>query len=108
LIVESSAYPPSKWGLGIAVQFNGGGADVPSSDQKVLTERFSASEDGLSMIYQYTMEDPVYMSGPFSDETVFTRIAYDDAPMDPYECDLESAQMFSREPGDQALRIGNE
>jgi hypothetical protein len=107
LVVESSGYPPSKWGLGIATQLNGGGADVPSSDQKVLTERFSASEDGLSLLYQYTMEDPVYMSGPFGDESVFARIA-DDAPMDPYECDLESAQMFSRELGDEALRIGEE
>jgi len=108
LIVESSGYPPSKWGLGIATQINGGGADVPSSDQKVLTERFFASEDGLSLLYQYTMEDPVNMSGPFSDESVFARIADDDTPMDPYECDLESAAMFSREPGDEVLRIGDE
>ena len=51
LIVDSRDYPVSKWGLGAATQINGGGADVPSSEQKTLTERFSVSEDALTLIY---------------------------------------------------------
>src|SRR5690606_14042679 len=59
LVVESRDYPPSKWGLGAATQINGGGADVPSSEQKTLMERFSVSDDALTLLYEYTLFDPV-------------------------------------------------
>jgi hypothetical protein len=59
LIVESRDYPASKGGLGIGTQPLGGGADVPSSDQKTVTERYSVSDDGQTLSVEYELEDPV-------------------------------------------------
>jgi hypothetical protein len=105
LVIESRGYPPSRWGLGAATQLNGGGADVPSSEQKTVTERFSVSDDGRKLIYDYTLGDPVYLSHPYERRLEFLRMPAD-TPIYPYECDLESASMFSRGPGDAPLRIG--
>jgi hypothetical protein len=102
LIVESKDYPPSKWGLGAATQINGGGADVPSSAQKVMTERFSTSDDGLELFYDYTLFDPVYMSREHTARVVLQRVA-DDAPMVKYDCNVDSARQFSRAPGQSVL-----
>lgn len=102
LVVESRDYPVSRWGLGAATQINGGGADVPSSEEKTLTERFSTSEDGLTLIYEYTLFDPVYMSEPHNARIEMAR-ASDDAPMVPYDCDVEAASMFSRGAGESLL-----
>jgi hypothetical protein len=103
LIVDSRDYPVSKWGLGAATQINGGGADVPSSEQKVLTERFSVSDDALTLIYEYTLFDPVYMREPHNARIEIARVA-DDSPMYPYNCDADAASMFSRDPGERLLR----
>ena len=46
LVIESNGYPASKWGLGAEVQPFGAGADVPSSAQKTVTERYTVSADG--------------------------------------------------------------
>jgi hypothetical protein len=105
LIVESKDYPPSKWGLGAATQINGGGADVPSSEQKVMTERFSTSDDGLELLYDYTLFDPVYMSREHNARVVLRRVA-DDAPMVKYNCNVDSARQFSRAPGVSVLTPG--
>jgi hypothetical protein len=102
LVVESKDYPPSRWGLGAATQINGGGADVPSSAQKVMTERFSTSDDGLELFYDYTLFDPVYMSGEHTARVVLRRVA-DDAPMVKYDCNVDSARQFSRAPGQSVL-----
>jgi hypothetical protein len=37
---------------------------MPSSTQKKLTERFALSEDGKTLIYSGTLEDPVYLAKP--------------------------------------------
>ena len=97
LIVDSHDYPASDWGLAIAVGTNGGGADVPSSTQKTLTERYSVSEDGLTLTVDYTLTDPVYLAEPYTSSVSLTRVA-DDAPMYDYECELDSAERFSRDP----------
>jgi hypothetical protein len=107
LIVESRDYPPSGWGLGIATHLNGGGADVPSSNQKTVVERYSVSGDGQTLYLDYTLTDPVYMTEPYNGRFELMRVA-DDTPIYPYECDAESAAMFSRQRGDEPLKIGDE
>jgi hypothetical protein len=106
LVIESSGFPASRWGLGAATQLNGGGADVPSSEQKSLVERYSVSADGRTLFYDYTLSDPAYLREPYDHRIEFLRVP-DDTPMYPYECDVESASMFSRDPNDAPLRIGD-
>lgn len=96
LVIESSGFPASRWGLGAATQLNGGGADVPSSTSKTLVERYTVSADGRTLYYDYTLSDPVYLSAPYSHRVEFMRMP-SDTPMYPYNCDPESASMFSRE-----------
>lgn len=96
LVIESSGYPASAWGLGAATQIMGAGADVPSSEQKSVVERFSVSEDGLTLIYEYTVEDPIYLAEPFSHRVEMARLP-DNFEFYPYICDVESASQFSRE-----------
>lgn len=102
VIIESQDYPASKWGLGAATQVLGGGADVPSSPQKKVEEKISASADGLQLYYDYLVFDPVYMSGEYRGRIVLRRAA-DDAPMVPYNCNTDSARQFSRAPGESLL-----
>ena len=96
LVVESSAYPPSGWGLAVAGTTNGAGADVPSSAEKKLTERYSASDDGSRLTVSYTLEDPVYLTEPYSGQVELSRVT-DDEPMHAYDCELDSATRFSRD-----------
>jgi hypothetical protein len=106
VVLESERFPPSRWGLGSATQFLGSGTDIPSSERKKVSERFALSEDGLTLNYAYTLEDPAYLNQPFSGQLAFIRVA-DDTPMYPYDCEEESASMFSRTPNDAELRVGN-
>jgi len=96
LVVDSSGFPPSGWGLGVAGTTNGAGADVPSSAQKKLRERYSISDDGNVLTVQYTMEDPVYLTRAYSNSVDLKRVA-DDSPMYVYACDPENASRFSRD-----------
>jgi hypothetical protein len=105
-VVDSNGLKPSKWGLGADVQPMGNGADVPSSEQKTVRERYSVSPDGRTLILEYTMNDPVYMSEPYTQRVELTRVP-DSTQMYPYECDVESASMWSRTKGDTPLRIGD-
>lgn len=94
LVIESSGYPPSKWGLAIAARPVGNGADVPSSAQKRVIERYSVSQDGQKLVVDYTVEDPVYLTEPYSALREWTRLA-DDAPvLYEYNCETESASRF--------------
>jgi hypothetical protein len=107
LIVDSRDYPASKWGLGIATQPLGGGADVPSSDRKTVIERYSVSDDGQTLFVEYTLEDPVYLDRPYNGRVELTRVP-DSTAMYPYQCDPEAAAMWSRRAGDAPLRVGSE
>lgn len=105
LVVESRGFPASKWGLGAEVQLLGAGADVPSSERKTLTERFTAGSDGRTLVYEFTLDDPAYITKPYSGRVELTRVP-DTAQMYPYECDPESAAMWSRDAKDKPLRVG--
>jgi hypothetical protein len=96
LVIESRAYPASAWGLGAATQIMGAGADVPSSAEKTVVERFSVSPDGLKLTYEYTVNDPVYLAAPFTHRVEWARLP-SDTPIYPYDCDVESASQFSRD-----------
>jgi hypothetical protein len=106
VVIESRNYPPSRWGLGAATQINGGGADVPASAEKTIVETLSVSEDGLELIYDYVLFDPVYMSAEHSARIRMRRVA-DDAPMVPYDCNAAAARQFSRARDESVLSPGN-
>ena len=106
IILESGGYAPSRWGLGSATQKLGGGADMPASQRKTVKERFSVSDDGQTLVYEYTINDPIYLSAPYSDRLELQRIA-DDTPMYDYDCVEEAAAMWSRTAADPGLRIGD-
>jgi len=97
LVIESSGYPDSGWGLATAVDENGLGADIPSSSAKTVVERFSVSDDGRTLRIQYTVADPQYLVEPFTGFASLDRVA-DDSPMYDFECELDSAARFSRDP----------
>jgi len=103
LVVESHGFRASRWGLGGEEAH--GGADVPSSEQKKLTERFSVTPDGRTLIYDYTLEDAAYLTEAKQGRVELTRVP-DGTEMYPYLCDLESAGMWSRRRGDAPLRVG--
>ena len=92
LVIESSNYPPSDWGLAIAGDNNGAGRDVPSSAQKQILERYSVTNEG-NLRVDYVLEDPVYLKERYSNFVEFTRVA-DDTPIHPWDCDTESAAKY--------------
>jgi hypothetical protein len=55
LVVETTNFRDHPMGLSLS---------MPSSTQKKLTERFALSEDGKTLIYSGTLEDPVYLAKP--------------------------------------------
>jgi Family of unknown function (DUF6152) len=101
LVVESRNFRASRWGLGVEEAH---GADIPSSERKTLTERFTASADGRTLVYEYTLDDPTYMTSSKNGRVELARVP-DITPFYPFECDTESASMWSRQRGDPPLRI---
>jgi hypothetical protein len=97
LVIESAGFPASGWGLGTAADALGIGTDIPSSEQKELLERFSVSDDGQTLTVSYTLEDPAYLTQPYVGTATLNRVA-DDEPLHPYECEMDSAERFSRDP----------
>jgi hypothetical protein len=55
LVVETTNFREHPMGLSLS---------MPASAQKRLTERFVVSEDGKSLIYSGSVEDPVYLAKP--------------------------------------------
>ena len=90
LIVETTKFPSMSAGLASAWDPNGNGADIPSSEQKKLVERYTLSEDGAQLFLDYTVTDPEYLSGPFSDRITWHRMPAD-APIYDFECDADIA-----------------
>jgi hypothetical protein len=101
LVVESRDFPPSRWGLGVEEAHS---ADIPSSARKTITERFAAAPDGRTLVYEYMLADPDYMKGSQSGRIELTRVP-DDTPFYPFDCDTESAAMWSRRRGEAPLRV---
>jgi hypothetical protein len=74
----------------------GAGTDIPSSTRKTVSETYAVSDDGLTLIYEYTVSDPEYLTQPFSHRVELPRQP-DDLPVYPYDCDPKSASQFSRD-----------
>ena len=68
---------------------------MPSSTQKKLTERFALSEDGKSLTYSGTYEDPVYITqaGQWSGKWDFRP----GMPHSNQKCDVDLAQRFLKD-----------
>ena len=96
LVIESSKYPVSRWGLGAAAQPRGSKkVDYPSSPLKTVVERYSVSDDGRTLILTFTVTDPVYLKEPYTAKMTARRVA-DDEPMYPFECEVDAAARFAR------------
>jgi hypothetical protein len=90
LVVESTEFPLLEAGLTSGWEPNGNGYDIPSSENKTFTERYSVNEDGSQLILRYTLNDVAYMVEPYSSEIVFERIP-DDTLVADIVCDPETA-----------------
>jgi hypothetical protein len=83
LVVETTNFKEHQSGLSTT---------LPSSSQKKLTERFELSEDGKTLKYSGTVEDPVYLDSPgqFSANWEYRPTM----PFSNQKCDLEVALRF--------------
>ena len=94
LVIESSDFPSSGWGLAMAGIK--GEVDIPSSVNKRMTERISVSKDGQTLSIDFTLEDSVYLSEPFLGHAEFRRVS-DEEEILSYDCGVESASRFTTE-----------
>lgn len=90
LIIESDNFPALSAGLASGWDPNGNGADIPSSEQKQLIERYTINADGSELTLSYTVTDPVYLAEPYSAEIVWYRMP-EDSPIYEFDCDAEIA-----------------
>lgn len=90
LIIETVDFPAMSAGLASAWDPNGNGADIPSSEQKRLVERYTLNEDGSQMTVNYTVTDPVFLAEPYSAQVVWHRMP-PDSPIHAFECDADIA-----------------
>ncbi len=90
LVVESERFPEQAAGLASIYDPNGRGGELPSSTGKRLTERYSVTVGGASLVLEYTVEDPEYLTAAYTDRVIHTRLA-DSTPIEDFECDEESA-----------------
>lgn len=80
LVVETRNFTPNRWG-------NGRG--LPSSVEKVVTERYTLVENGKRLLVRYTLRDPVYVNGIVEEEGAFVLRPSDEFP--DFECDRNAA-----------------
>lgn len=90
LIIESDGFPALSAGLASGWEPNGNGADIPSSAQKQLLERYTVNEDGSVLTLEYTVTDPVYLTEPYTANVVWHRMPFD-SPIYDFTCDAEIA-----------------
>lgn len=83
LVAETTNFKEHPMGLSMS---------IPGSAQKRLTERFGLSEDGKSLVYSGTIEDPVYLAQPvqWSGKWEYRP----NMPHSNQKCDLEVARKF--------------
>jgi hypothetical protein len=68
---------------------------LPSSTQKKLVERFEVGEDGKTLKYSGTLEDPVYLTGPAQFNA---QLEYRPGmPFSNQKCDIQIAQKYLKE-----------
>lgn len=83
LIVETSNFIADKWGTHTGID---------SSEQKHLVERFSLSGDGLFLIAEITIADPVYLAESVTFLHRWKKLADREVIQAP--CTLESARLY--------------
>lgn len=98
LVIESRGYPELEAGMATAFDENGMGADIPSSDQKQVTEVYTLSPDGQTLTIEYTITDPIYMTEPYTGRTQLARLAPGTEIVE-FECDPEMASETSEQSG---------
>jgi hypothetical protein len=86
LVVETANFSEHPMGLSTS---------LPSSTQKRMTERFSLSPDGKTLIYSGTVEDPLYLSKPVAWSGSWTYRP--GMPHSNQKCDLEVARRFLKD-----------
>ena len=77
LVVETTGFAPTRWGIARGLN---------SSAQKRVIERFKLSEDGFGMDVSITVEDPEYLSAPYTRQGGYNKVrdhAFSDIPCDP-------------------------
>ena len=90
LIIESDRFPAMSAGLASGWEPNGNGADVPSSTQKEVVERYTVNEDGSVLTVEYTVSDPAYLTEPYTAKIIWHRMPFD-SPIHDFTCDAEIA-----------------
>ncbi len=90
LIVESTGFAADAAGLASDWDANGRGTNIPSSDQKRLIENYTISDDGQILTLDYTVQDPIYLTEPYTDRMEWQRLR-EDAAIYEFECDTEIA-----------------
>jgi len=86
LVVETTNFKEHQSGLTTT---------MPSSTQKKLTERFELGEDGKTLKYSGTVEDPVYLTGPGQ-----FNATWEYRPTMPFsnqKCDVQIARQFMKD-----------
>lgn len=81
LVVDTAYFEAASWG-------NGSG--VSSSEQKHLVERFTLTNEGRGFQYEFTVEDPVYLTVPVSLSSSFN-LDNTYPFQDNYGCDPEAS-----------------
>jgi hypothetical protein len=71
---------------------SGNALGIPSGTGKHLTERFALSEDGTTLNYSFTVEDPQFLTAPVSGSSQWTYRP--DLEFELSVCDPESARRF--------------
>ena len=90
LIIESDGFPAMSAGLASGWEPNGNGADIPSSTQKTLVERYTVNNDGSILTVDYTVNDPAYLLEPYTAKIIWYRMPFD-SPIYDFTCDTEIA-----------------
>lgn len=104
IVIESTGFPNLEGGFASDFDPNGVGTDIPSSDQKKFTERYTVSDDGLALTAEYTIEDPTFLTATFSNSTVWKHLA-DGTELVPFECDSEMAAQSTSQGGEWGTLI---
>jgi len=83
LIVETSNFIADKWGAHTGID---------SSEQKKLVERFWLTDEGMHLMAEITIIDPVYLAEPFTFEHRWMKLADREVIQAP--CTMEAAQLY--------------
>ena len=83
LIVRTDNFIDDPWGSHTGID---------SSKEKILTEKFSLSEDGLFLYAEITVDDPVYLTEPHTFYHRWKKIADREVIQAP--CTMESAKLY--------------